>query len=73
MSGLCWLQTWAVQTTFKDQFQSVQSCLPVSLQFNAANNATQTDYKFSVNTTSLECAHLSLPARTIAFWSRSES
>jgi hypothetical protein len=48
------ITTWAVQTTFWDQFQSVQSCLPLSLTFLTANNASENHYKFVVNTTSLD-------------------
>ncbi len=44
-------------TAFKDEFKSVQSCLPISRTFNTANNASVTSYKFSVNTTSLECVN----------------
>lgn len=57
------IETWAVSTSFEDEFQSVQSCLPLALTFLTANNASVNAYKFSVNTTSLECAlfPLSLP------------
>lgn len=52
------LTTWAVKTSFTEPFQSVQSCLPLSLTFNTANDVSITDYQFSVNTTDLECADL---------------
>jgi hypothetical protein len=48
------LTTWAVKSTFTEQFKSVQSCLPLSLTFATANNASITKYQFSVNTTDLE-------------------
>lgn len=50
------LTTWAVKTSFTEPFQSVQSCLPLALTFNTANNASVKSYQFSVNTTDLEYA-----------------
>ena len=50
------LTTYAVSSTFSDEFQSIQSCLPVAIGFVTANNASVTSYKFKVNSTSLECA-----------------
>ena len=57
------LTTWAVKTSFTEQFKSVQSCLPLSLTFATANNASVTNYQFSVNTTDLECVllHMTFP------------
>lgn len=55
------LTTFAVSTVFRQQFTSVQSCLPVSLGFVTANNASVTTYGFKVNGTSLRDAYNLLP------------
>ena len=59
------LQTYVVSSTFTQQFSSVQSCLPLSLSFVTANDASQNSYRFKVNSTSAECAlssHCTLPS-----------
>lgn len=59
------LTTWAVKTTFTEQFKSVQSCLPLSLTFATANNASITKYQFSVNSTDLECVRFLLHVSSV--------
>mmetsp|Transcript_731 Transcript_731/g.2184 ORF Transcript_731/g.2184 Transcript_731/m.2184 type:complete len:429 (-) Transcript_731:4529-5815(-) len=48
------LETFAVSSTFTQQFNAIQSCLPLSMSFVTANNASVTSYKFKVNSTSAE-------------------
>jgi hypothetical protein len=59
------LTTWAVKSTFTERFKSVQSCLPLSLTFATANNASIRSYQFSVNTTDLECVYDSVAPRSM--------
>jgi len=43
-----------VSSTFTQQFATIQSCLPISMAFVTANNASVSNYKFKVNSTSAE-------------------